>query len=478
MNGYDVEIHESHDKPGGLCTGWTRKGYTIDGCVEWLTGSRPGSRLYPLWEELGAVQGREFVYHDIFSSTVDRDGRAVHLYADVARLEEHLAEFSSADSAAAKALGRLARKARCLDMPAGKAPELAGWWDGIRMLVRMAPCMAALREMASMTLGDAAAQFEDSSIQKAICSLSAQSTDPAMVLFLILGTIQDSGYPLGGSLEFARSIEKRLVDLGGEIHYRSRVAEVIERDGRAVGARLQDGQEVGADYVVSACDMRWTLLSMLGGRYIDPVHKQLLDTGTTIPPYVHVSFGVDMDFSDEIRCVGVMHELEQPVELAGVRRTHLLVRNQCVDPSTAPPGKSVVISMMPTEWSHWEVLADDRSAYGAEKERIAAFCREQIDQRYSGFGSKVEMVDVATPLTFVRYTGNWKGSYMTWLLDSDFMRTHRYVPKRIPGLDGFYLASMWTHPPGGLPGAALAGREVVQLMCHADGGRFVTSKRW
>ena len=34
MNGYDVEIHESHDKPGGLCTAWKRGEYAIDGCVE------------------------------------------------------------------------------------------------------------------------------------------------------------------------------------------------------------------------------------------------------------------------------------------------------------------------------------------------------------------------------------------------------------------------------------------------------------
>jgi phytoene dehydrogenase-like protein len=254
------------------------------------------------------------------------------------------------------------------------------------------------------------------------------------------------------------------------------VAEVIEKDGRAAGIRLEDGGEVRADHVVSACDMRWTLFSMLGGKHVDPVHKQLLDTGKTIRPYLHVAFGVDMDFSDEIRCAGVLHELEQPVDLAGLRRTHLLVRNQCHDPATAPPGKSVVVMMMPSEWSYWEPLANDRPAYKAEKERIAGFCREQIDQWYPGFSSKVEMVDVATPLTFARYTGNWKGSFMTWILDSEFMRTQRYVPKRVPGLEGFYLASMWTHPPGGLPGAAIAGREVAQVLCHEDGRRFVTSK--
>ena len=41
MNGYNTRIFEMHDKPGGLCTAWKRKGYTIDGCIHWLVGSSP-----------------------------------------------------------------------------------------------------------------------------------------------------------------------------------------------------------------------------------------------------------------------------------------------------------------------------------------------------------------------------------------------------------------------------------------------------
>lgn len=43
MNGYEAEIYEMHDKPGGLCTSWKREGYTIDGCIHWLIGSNPNS---------------------------------------------------------------------------------------------------------------------------------------------------------------------------------------------------------------------------------------------------------------------------------------------------------------------------------------------------------------------------------------------------------------------------------------------------
>lgn len=31
------------------------KGYFIDNCIHWLTGTRPGSALHELWKEIGAL---------------------------------------------------------------------------------------------------------------------------------------------------------------------------------------------------------------------------------------------------------------------------------------------------------------------------------------------------------------------------------------------------------------------------------------
>ena len=57
MNGYRTQIFELHDKPGGLCASWKRNGYTIDGCIHWLLGARPGIDFYRFWEELGRGTG-------------------------------------------------------------------------------------------------------------------------------------------------------------------------------------------------------------------------------------------------------------------------------------------------------------------------------------------------------------------------------------------------------------------------------------
>jgi phytoene dehydrogenase-like protein len=372
--------------------------------------------------------------------------------------------------------GLIRRLAR-FPYPVGKAPELMGPWDGVRTLVRMLPYLKDFRTAGDLTLEALGARFTDPLLRGAITHFLPDPTMPAMALAFTLGPMsrRAAGYPLGGSLAFARAIEQRLLKLGGRIVYHSRVAKVLERTGRAVGVRLANGDEASADYVISASDMRATLYSLLDGSRIDPLHRHLLESGRLYAPTVLVSFGVDLDFSDEISCIGTYYELARPLEIAGRCQPYFLVKNYCYDPALAPPGKSVVMSGATTDWSYWEPLIGSPAAYAAEKAKIAKICCEQIECRHPGFAAKIEMTDVATPYTFARYTGNWQGAFMTWMLSNEFQRKHRYIPKTVPGLSGFYLASMWTNPPGGIPGAASAGREVVQLLCHADHKRFVTS---
>ncbi|MBE0635719.1 NAD(P)/FAD-dependent oxidoreductase [Candidatus Bipolaricaulota bacterium] len=285
-----------------------------------------------------------------------------------------------------------------------------------------------------------------------------------------------AGFPAGGSLDFARAIEARYTSLGGEIRYSARVARILERDGNAVGLELEDGTQIDADYVISATDLRATLHSLLDGTRQHETHRMLLQSGKLYPPCVQISFGVKRVIHELDECLGESFPLVRPVKLAGDDVGWMTVKSYAFDPSLAPEGCSVVTSILTADWEFWNRLREDRPTYTAEKDTIAAACANAIDARYPGFKDAIEVTDVATPLTFERYTGNWKGTFMTWLLAPDFQRKYGYVRKTIPGLDNVYLASMWTVPPGGLPGAAMAGREVVQMLCAKDGNRFVTTK--
>ena len=51
-SGYQTKIFEMHTLPGGVMTSWKRRGYTIDGCVQWLMGPSPAqtsTRCMRMW---------------------------------------------------------------------------------------------------------------------------------------------------------------------------------------------------------------------------------------------------------------------------------------------------------------------------------------------------------------------------------------------------------------------------------------------
>jgi len=98
LNGYKTRIFEMHNLPGGLCTSWKRKGYTIDGFIHCLVGSSKTSRMHGMYEEVGLIKDTEIVNMDEFMHLESPDGRILTFYTDVNRLEKHLLEFSPQDS--------------------------------------------------------------------------------------------------------------------------------------------------------------------------------------------------------------------------------------------------------------------------------------------------------------------------------------------------------------------------------------------
>ena len=83
----------------------------------------------------------------------------------------------------------------------------------------------------------------------------------------------------------------------------------------------------------------------------------------------------------------------------------------------------------------------------------------------------MEVVDVATPMTYERYTGNWQGSFEGWLVTTKTFGMS--MNKTLPGLRNFYMVGQWVEPGGGLPPAALSGRKVIQIVCKQDKKQFI-----
>lgn len=477
MNGYHSQIFELHDLPGGLCTAWERKDYIFDGCIHYLFGSGAGQPFHQMWQELGAVQGRTMINHEELMRVVDTDGRTFIAYCDPDRLQQHMLELSPADAALIGQLADGVRLFTCFDMSLmrQKPKSLMTPADGMQLGRTMLPFVGALARWALVSAGEFGARFKDPLLRRAMPVVFGWPEIPMMGALSVLAYMHtgNAAFPAGGSLAFARAIEQRYLQLGGQIHYKAQVEKVLVENDRAVGVKLYDDSEHRADIVISAADGYKTVFNLLDGNYVDRRVRKLYRGRMPIHSQMQVSLGVQRDLSLEPHWVTYL--LAEPLEIAGEQRWEIGVKNYSFDPSLAAPGKSVMESMIRSDYSYWQRIYG-RKLYDTEQLQVADQVIGFLDRVYPDLRQDVDVCDVATPLSYERYTGNWLGSTCGWLLTKDTMRMMIVgMSNTLPKLRNFYLCGQWVEPGGTVPMAAISGRNVVQLLCHADGKPFLTS---
>ena len=473
-SGYKTTIFELHDKPGGLCTSWKRKGYTFDGCINWLVGSAPGGGMNRMWQEIGALRNTKIVDHEEFTRVENREGKQFILYTNIDKLENHMKELSPDDVGQIEKLTGTLRKFTRFATATGDMDEDKGTIAKLAAGVRMVPYLGEFKKYSNLTIKEFAAGFKDLFLRDSFEHCIGMPDFPMIGMLMTVAWMhnRDAGYPVGGSLEFSKRIEKRYLELGGEIRYKSPVEKVIVENDNAVAVRLSDGTEARAEYVISAADGHRTIFDMLEGKYVNDEIKGWYRDLPIFRGNVQVSIGTKRDLSDEPPLLFI--PLEEPISVAEEKRERMAYRHYCYDPTLAPKTKSVVLVTFDSDYEYWKKLSADSGAYNSEKKRIADTVISILDKRWKGFTKDVEVVDVATPLTTERYTGNWKGSMEGWLFSKETMKMSfgKGMPKTLPGLDSFFMAGQWVEPGGGLPPSAQSGRKVIGMICKKDGKKF------
>jgi phytoene dehydrogenase-like protein len=346
-------------------------------------------------------------------------------------------------------------------------------------MFKMLPYLSLVRKWGKTTVQDVAQRFKNPFLRQAFPYVFNLQNPPDFPMMAVLMTFawmdqKTAGYPVGGSLELARAIERRYHNLGGQVHYKSPVVKILVQDDRAVGVRLADGSEHRSDIVISAADGHATIFDMLDGKYVNAEIKGYYEELPLYSPLVYIGLGVARSFEEVPPTVtGIDFPLEEPISVGGRERKRLSVQIYNYDPTLAPAGKTFVRVMFASDYEYWKALRQDPERYKAEKAEIADQVVAALDRRFPGLAAQVEMRDVATPITWERYTGNWQGSFQGWLETTKTLRMR--MKKTLPGLENFYMAGQWVDPGGSLPTAAMSGRNVTQMICRQDRKEFVTS---
>jgi phytoene dehydrogenase-like protein len=470
MNGYPTTIYEMAEIPGGLCTSWNRKGYRFDASVAGLAGSAPGSPLYRLWEEIGVIKYCPLHFGEDFGSIRLLDGRTITIYTNIDRLEAHLLENFPKEQRVIKKFTRALRSSLSIDIPFSNKHGWAALKQQWSNLLDTASNLSFFIKYGGMSIRQFTNDISDPALATVFQNIVHFGGPDVPLLTLLLPLAyahkKTAGIPVHGWLDFARSIEKRFLELGGEIYYQSKVEKLYFEASKTRGVILTDGSLHTADRIISAVDGRFTRLLL-------PIHLQgNLDRDFASEEIsdqpVQVNLGVSLDFSHQTG--SVTYILPQSVEVAGCTQHKLTVHRKDYDPDAAPQGKTGFTIFLESDYFWWVAIQKDRARYKKEKLRCAEMVLDVLEEHYPGFRAQVEVIDVSTPLTRERYTGNWMGAMQAKKPDSNLLKAFMTGGSKysIGGLSHFYHTGQWAEAWGGITTAAQSGRNVIKQICRED----------
>lgn len=472
MNGYKTKIFEMQTKPGGVCVSWERKGYIFDYAIHNLFGITPGSVDNNVWRELGALRGRKTQSFREFVQVEDIDGKVFTVYTNLEELQKHMEELAPNDRKKISEFIKAARRFSGYDL-------FAAMSGGFGTRIRMLPLLGSLMKYSKITLTDYAQGFSDPFLRKAFATIQYDIPDvPVVIPLIFLATMNkgDGGWLNGGSFVLAKNIEKRYLELGGQIAYCSKVVKILVENHKAIGVQLEDGTQHFADLVVSAADGYSTIFNMLDGKYVnDTIRTYYNSYPKTIPFGLEVWYGVNRDLRGEPHALVLFQD--EPLTVEGREYNRLDVEIFNFDPSFAPSGKTVVKVVVDSDYDYWQKLSEDTKAYNEKKKKFADNISERLEKRFPGFTNKIEAVDVVTPISVEHWTAAHRGYCVPYPPPKDIAKevSKNGVSKTLPGLQGFHMVGQWAAGMNGLCTVCLMARDFVRQLCKKDHKKFATT---
>jgi phytoene dehydrogenase-like protein len=253
--------------------------------------------------------------------------------------------------------------------------------------------------------------------------------------------------------------------LGGKLYLNREVESITVESEKAAGITLSDGTFVPADYVIPAADIHVTLNRLLGGRYREPeIDRRDSDPAANpAPTCVYASFGIDADLSGY---PGDLVFETMPFRFEDKETGMLNFKHYCYEPSFAPEGRSVAIVYLDANYEWWKNKHSDKEQYKEEKERLSGALVEALENRFPELKGKIVPLDMATPVTYERYCGAYRGSWMSYMMTPGSKQL--MLTGRIKGIDNLFMSGQWLMSPGGLPVAILTGKWAVQRICKTE----------
>ena len=286
---------------------------------------------------------------------------------------------------------------------------------------------------------------------------------------------QGGYYPIGRSQKISNAFVKFIEERGGQVMLKTRVERILTKEHAAYGVITKGGDEFTAKVVIAnanAWDAFHTMMDASESEFLKTYLARMDKFSVSLSSFL-VFLGLNKDLVKEtgIEDSEIFYEasydmdatysayLAADVEHSGCGLT--LYDN--VYKGYSPEGKNTVGIIVLQGYGHWEPFAKDywqgkKDAYHKEKNRMADILIDKVEKSVlPGLRDAIEVKEIGTPLTNIRYTSNYRGAIYGW--DQTLDNT---VPRRLPHktpIKNLYLAGAWTTPGHGYGAVIPSGLE-------------------
>lgn len=467
-NGFESLILEKHNLLGGECTGWDRKSYHIDGCIHWLVGTKKGTAINNLWNEVGALDGVE-IYNPETFLTFEHSQGTVHLYRDLERLKSSWLELSPQDKDTIEEFYQDIKMLQSYNMPVEKPMDLMSFLEKLKLMLSMKDAGMIMRKYGKIGLEVYANTFKHPALRDLLANFLPKGYS-ASSIFFALSTFMNgnASIPYGGSKAFAQRMVDRYLSLGGKIETSCEVVDLVLSKKKIQKVICKNGKTIEADYFVAACDAHVLYNNLLKGKYPDREFEKRYENYKDYPlgSNIYLALGYEGNLNNLPR--SIRFPIDQ-IEINKTSINYISINHYQYEPTFAPEGHCLIncaINQFHSDYDAWKFLSKDPKAYKEEKIRIGNEVIKAIETHYPFMSGKLELLDVATPITYERYCNAYRGAFMSFLPTIDGkMMAHT---GRIKGLDNIFLSGQWLQPPGGLPVAVVTGKDTIMRICKRE----------
>lgn len=467
--GYAVTVMEHLDAPGGRAYVFRQDGFTFDAGPTIITAP---FLLKDLWS----------LCHRRFEDDVDL--RAITPFYRIRFNDGEIFDISGDDEAMSRQIEKLAPEDLAgyrLFLKASEAiyrvafEQLAHQpFGSVRDMIRLLPTLLRMRSHRSV-YGLVASFVRHPKLRFALSfhplfvGGNPFSTTSIYGLIAFLERRWGVHFAMGGTGRIVAGMVGLIEGQGGCLRYGATVTKILLTGRRAVGVRLESGEEIAGDIVVSNADSvstyknllpetrmrRWTRRRLARADLSMSLFVWYFGTDRLYPAVPHHTILVGPRYRELLRDIFVRKFLAADFSL-------YLHRPTATDPSLAPPGCDAFYVLSPVPHLGAEI---DWMAMG-EKYRLA------IERHLSAtllpdLQNHVVSSRLMTPLDFRDRLLSHQGAAFGLapsLMQSAWFRPHN----RSEEIEGLYLVGAGTHPGAGVPGVLSSARILDRVVPDAS----------